>query len=45
MERRWERMLNQAVFVCGYWTDFLYFSRAKFAVLVVNGIRMPFFSN
>ncbi|WP_342780264.1 RAxF-45 family protein [Oceanobacillus polygoni] len=29
----------------GYWTDFLYFSRAKFAVLVDNGIRVSFFSN
>ncbi|WP_339230320.1 RAxF-45 family protein [Oceanobacillus sp. FSL K6-2867] len=38
-------MFNQTVFVYGYWTDFLYFSRAKFAVLVDNGIRMPFFSN
>lgn len=44
MERRWEWMLDQAVFLYGYWTDFLYFSRAKFAVLVANGIRMPFFS-
>lgn len=38
-------MLNQAVLVHGFWTEFLLFNRAKFAVAVVNGIRMPFFSN
>ncbi|MDH5162982.1 hypothetical protein P5X88_18790 [Heyndrickxia oleronia] len=38
-------MLNQAVLVCGYWTEFLYLNRAKFAVKAVNGIRMPFFNN
>ncbi|WP_284141426.1 MULTISPECIES: RAxF-45 family protein [unclassified Virgibacillus] len=37
-------MLYQAVFARGYWTEFLYFSRAKFAVSVINGIRMPFFN-
>ncbi|WP_337019711.1 RAxF-45 family protein [Oceanobacillus massiliensis] len=29
----------------GFWIDFLYFTRAKFADLASNGIRMPFFSN
>ncbi|MGP4040946.1 RAxF-45 family protein [Gracilibacillus sp. D59] len=38
-------MLNQAVLVYGYWTEFLYFNRAKFAIEVVNGIRVPFFNN
>ncbi|CAM3794496.1 RAxF-45 family protein [Mesobacillus zeae] len=38
-------MFNQSVLVCGFWNEFLYFSRAKFAVAVVNGIRMPFFNN
>lgn len=38
-------MLNQAVLVHGYWTEFLYFYRAKFAVAVVNGIRLSFFNN
>ncbi|WP_303621592.1 MULTISPECIES: RAxF-45 family protein [Bacillus] len=33
------------VLVRGFWNEFLYFVRAKFAVLVVNGIRMPIFSN
>ncbi|WP_330218317.1 RAxF-45 family protein [Ornithinibacillus californiensis] len=37
-------MLN-TVLVHGFWTDFLYFTRAKFADFVINGIRMPFFSN
>ncbi|MFD1336762.1 RAxF-45 family protein [Oceanobacillus iheyensis] len=27
------------------WIEFLYFCRAKFAVVAYNGIRMPFFSN
>ncbi|WP_304502757.1 RAxF-45 family protein [Caldalkalibacillus mannanilyticus] len=31
-----------AVFVRGFWNKFLYFVRAKFAVVVANGIRMPF---
>ncbi|MGM7721365.1 RAxF-45 family protein [Metabacillus sp. Hm71] len=44
-ERRWGRMLNQAVLVHGFWTEFLYLNRAKFAASIVNGIRMPFFSN
>ncbi|MEK4147409.1 MULTISPECIES: RAxF-45 family protein [Robertmurraya] len=38
-------MLNQAVLSHGYWTEFLYFCRAKFASLVANGITMPFFRN
>ncbi|MEI3598721.1 MULTISPECIES: RAxF-45 family protein [Oceanobacillus] len=38
-------MLNQAVLGHGYVLDFLYFCRAKFAGLVVNGISMPFFNN
>ena len=38
-------MFYQAVLGHGYVLDFLYFCRAKFAVLVVNGIRMPFFNN
>ncbi|MFC4559245.1 RAxF-45 family protein [Virgibacillus kekensis] len=38
-------MLNQAVLVRGCWMDFLYFCRAKFAVAVANGTRMPFSSN
>lgn len=38
-------MLKQAVLVHGYWTDFLYFNRAKFAIAIANGIRMPFFCN
>ncbi|GIN58293.1 RAxF-45 family protein [Lederbergia ruris] len=35
-------MLKEAVFVHGFMIDFLYFCRAKFAVLLANGIRMPF---
>ena len=38
-------MLNHSVLARGYWTEFLYFCRAKFAVAVVNGIRMSFFNN
>ncbi|WP_282956863.1 RAxF-45 family protein [Bacillus massilinigeriensis] len=38
-------MFHQPVLACGYWNDFLYFCRAKFAVAVVNGIRVPFFNN
>ncbi|MBM7676524.1 RAxF-45 family protein [Gracilibacillus alcaliphilus] len=38
-------MLNQAVLVHGFWTEFLFLNRAKFADLVVNGIRMSFFNN
>nr|WP_285891558.1 RAxF-45 family protein [Lederbergia citrisecunda] len=45
MRRRWVKVLNQTVLVHGFWMEFLYFCRAKFAVLVVNGIRMPFFNN
>lgn len=45
MKRRWGKVLNQAVLTHGYWTEFLYFCRAKFASLVANGIAMPFFGN
>ncbi|MCU9614713.1 hypothetical protein OEV98_14310 [Caldibacillus lycopersici] len=38
-------MLRQAVLVHGYNKDYLYFIRAKFAVVFANGIRLPFFSN
>ncbi|WP_285890796.1 RAxF-45 family protein [Mesobacillus maritimus] len=38
-------MFNLAVLVRGFWNDFLYFYRAKFAIVVVNGISMPFFNN
>ncbi|WP_326480881.1 RAxF-45 family protein [Virgibacillus halodenitrificans] len=38
-------MLNTTVFMREYWNEFLYFVRAKFAVAVADGIRMPFFSN
>ncbi|MFC4557308.1 RAxF-45 family protein [Virgibacillus kekensis] len=36
-------MLNQAVLVRGFWVEFLYLYRAKFAAVVVNGIRVSFF--
>lgn len=29
----------------GYWTDFLMFSRSKFATAFVNGISVSFFNN
>lgn len=35
----------KTVFVHGFWNEFLYFCRAKFAVAAANGIRMPFFSS
>ncbi|MFD2043584.1 RAxF-45 family protein [Ornithinibacillus salinisoli] len=38
-------MLNHTVLVHGFWLEILYFNRAKFAVLVDGGIRMPFFNN
>lgn len=38
-------MLNQAVLVRGFWIEFLYLNRAKFAVVVDNGTRVSFFSN
>lgn len=38
-------MFNHTVLMHGFWTEFLYFTRAKFAVLVNNRIRMSFFSN
>ncbi|CAM3892228.1 RAxF-45 family protein [Mesobacillus thioparans] len=34
----------KTVFVRGFWNEFLYFCRAKFAVAAVHGIRMPFFT-
>ncbi|MGY3718475.1 RAxF-45 family protein [Sutcliffiella cohnii] len=37
-------MLN-AVLMHGFTKEFLYFVRAKFAFLVVDGIRMSIFSN
>ena len=30
-------MLNQAVLMRGFWVEFLYLYRAKFAAAVVNG--------
>lgn len=45
MNRRWGQMLNQAVLVRGFWVEFLFLYRAKFAARVVNGTRVPFFSN
>ncbi|WP_338066557.1 RAxF-45 family protein [Pueribacillus theae] len=42
MRRRWVKMLNRAVLVHGFWTEYLFLNRAKFAASVVNGIRMPF---
>jgi len=38
-------MFMQAVLVHAFWTGFLMFNRAKFAVLVANGISVSFFSN
>lgn len=38
-------MFQHTVLVHGFWTEFLYFSRAKFAVFANKGIRMPVFSN
>ncbi|WP_281419408.1 RAxF-45 family protein [Bacillus alkalicola] len=38
-------MLNHTVLVHGFWMEFLYFIRAKFAVLVVNGRSLSFFNN
>lgn len=38
-------MFNRAVLMHGFWNEFLYFCRAKFAIAIVNGIRMPFFNN
>ncbi|WP_286181274.1 RAxF-45 family protein [Bacillus sp. ISL-37] len=35
----------KTVFVRGFWNEFLYFCRAKFAVAAANGIRMPFFNS
>ncbi|MCT1905432.1 RAxF-45 family protein [Oceanobacillus sojae] len=38
-------MLNLTVFAHEFWTEYLFLNRAKFAGLVVNGIRMSFFNN
>ncbi|MFD1609539.1 RAxF-45 family protein [Oceanobacillus luteolus] len=38
-------MFNDTVLVHGFVEDFLYFVRAKFACLVVNGISVSFFNN
>lgn len=35
----------KTVLVHGFWNEFLYFCRAKFAVAADNGIRMSFFSS
>ncbi|WP_318999822.1 RAxF-45 family protein [Mesobacillus sp. S13] len=35
----------QTVFVRGFWNEFLYFCRAKFAIAAANGTRMPFFNS
>ncbi|MGV2940337.1 RAxF-45 family protein [Mesobacillus sp. LC4] len=35
----------QTVFVRGFWNEFLYFCRAKFAIAAANGIRMPLFNS
>ncbi|MEN2767589.1 RAxF-45 family protein [Ornithinibacillus xuwenensis] len=35
----------KTVLLHDYWINFLYFVRAKFAVVAADGIRMPFFSN
>lgn len=42
-EKRWGRMLSSTVLVQGYMMESLYINRAKFAMVVVNGITMPFF--
>lgn len=42
-EKRWERMLSSTVLVQGYMMESLYINRAKFAIVVVNGISVPFF--
>lgn len=35
-------MLNQAVLVHGFWTEFLFFNRAKFAIKLLTGYVCPF---
>lgn len=35
----------KTVLVHGFWNEFLYFCRAKFAVAAANGICMSFFSS
>jgi hypothetical protein len=42
-EKRWERMLSSTVLVQGYMMESLYINRAKFAIVVVNGISVSFF--
>lgn len=42
-EKRWERMLSSTVLVQGYMMESLYINRAKFAIVVVKGISVPFF--
>jgi len=37
--------MNKTVLVRGFWMEFLYIYRAKFAAVAVNGISMPFFNN
>ncbi|MDZ5474013.1 RAxF-45 family protein [Bacillus sp. 31A1R] len=37
--------MNNTVFLHGFWEEFLYIFRDKFAFLVVNGISLPFFNN
>jgi hypothetical protein len=37
------RMLSSTVLVQGYMIESLYINRAKFAMVVVNGISVPFF--
>lgn len=37
--------MNNAVLVRGFCMEFLYINRAIFAIAVVNGTSMPFFSN
>ncbi|WP_400243125.1 RAxF-45 family protein [Niallia sp. JL1B1071] len=36
-------MLSSTVLVQGYMIESLYINRAKFAIVVVNGISVPFF--
>ncbi|WP_286171750.1 MULTISPECIES: RAxF-45 family protein [Gracilibacillus] len=38
-------MFDQTVLLRGFWTEFLFLNRAKFADLVVNGIRVSFLNN
>lgn len=38
------RMLSSTVLMQGYMIESLYINRAKFAMVVVNGISVPFFN-